>query len=217
MKQQKRTTALFDFDGVIVDTEPIYDAYWKEAGKRYGIENPHFFEQIRGTTLPDMLKTYFSDRTEAYRDMIAGESIEFEQQMPLPPIEGALQFMSILKRNGIKIGLVTSSVSKKMERALRVLQLEDFFETIVSADRITKGKPNPACYLLAAEDLKSDPADCLVFEDSFAGIQAAKDAGMRVIALSTTNSAASLQEQGAYKVIRNFRNKTIEDYLAWSK
>ena len=65
----------------------------------------------------------------------------------------------------------------------------------MSADRITKGKPDPMCYLLAASDLHVSPSDSLVFEDSFAGIQAGTNAGMRVIGLSTTNSEESLKEQ----------------------
>ncbi len=213
MEQRKKTTALFDFDGVIVDTEPIYDAYWNEAGERYGVGIPHFASHIKGTTLPDMLKTYFADRTAEYQAMIVQESTAFEQQMPFPIVEGALEFMSLLKQKDIKVGLVTSSDNMKLARALRILHIADFFDTIVSADRITAGKPNPMCYRLAAQDLKSDPADCLVFEDSFAGIQAGINAGMRVIGLSTTNSAASLQERGVYTVIPHFQGKTFEDYL----
>ena len=88
------------------------------------------------------------------------------------------------------------------------------FDTIVTADRITKGKPDPMCYLLAANDLNVSPADCIVFEDSFAGIQAGTDAGMRVIGLSTTNPEETLKNK-VYEVIPNFVQITFEDYLRW--
>ena len=188
MEQQFMKTAFFDFDGVIVDTEPIYDIYWNEAGERYGTGIPNFASYIKGTTLPYILDKFFSDRSEEFKEMVTRESMEFEQQMPFPPVPGAMEFIHLLKSKGVKVGLVTSSDDVKLKRAFSLLQLDGLFDTVVSADRITKGKPDPMCYLLAASDLNVSPADCLVFEDSFAGVQAGTSAGMRVIGLCTTNS-----------------------------
>ena len=95
-----------------------------------------------------------------------------------------------------------------------LLHLDNLFDTLVTADRITQGKPDPMCYLLAAKDLNVSPEDCIVFEDSFNGIQSGKDAGMRVIGLSTTNPAESLRDK-VYEVIPNFEKVTFEDYLRW--
>ena len=86
MKQQFMKTAFFDFDGVIVDTEPIYDIYWNEAGKRYQTGIPNFASHIKGTTLPYILEKYFSDRSEEFKEKVIRESMEFEQQMPFPPV-----------------------------------------------------------------------------------------------------------------------------------
>jgi len=110
--------------------------------------------------------------------------------------------------------LVTSSDDAKLKRAFRLLKLDNLFDTVVSADRITKGKPDPMCYLLAASDLHVSPSDSLVFEDSFAGIQAGTNAGMRVIGLSTTNSEESLKDK-VYQVIPDFQNITFEEYKQW--
>lgn len=207
-------TALFDFDGVIVDTEPIYDIFWNEAGIRYqtGIDN--FAAVIKGTTLPYIMEKYFSDRTEEFRRMVVKESTEYESTMPLPAMPGSIEFLHLLKENGVRMGLVTSSDDSKVKRAFKLHQLDNLFDTIVTADRITKGKPDPMCYLLAASDLGVLPADCLVFEDSFAGIQAGTAAGMRVIGLSTTNPEESLKDK-VYEVIPNFEKVTFEDYLKW--
>ena len=68
MKQQFMKTAFFDFDGVVVDTEPIYDIYWNEAGKRYQTGIPNFASHIKGTTLPYILEKYFSDRSEEFKE-----------------------------------------------------------------------------------------------------------------------------------------------------
>lgn len=207
-------TVLFDFDGVIVDTEPIYDIFWNEAGIRYqtGIDN--FAAVIKGTTLPYIMEKYFSDRTEEFRRMVVKESTEYESTMPLPAMPGSIEFLHLLKEKGVRMGLVTSSDDSKVERAFKLHHLDNLFDTIVTADRITQGKPDPMCYLLAASDLGVLPADCLVFEDSFAGIQAGTAAGMRVIGLSTTNPEESLKDK-VYEVIPNFEKVTFEDYLKW--
>lgn len=207
-------TALFDFDGVIVDTEPIYDIFWNEAGIRYetGIDN--FAAVIKGTTLPYIIEKYYSDRTEEFRRMVVKESTEYESTMPLPAMPGSIEFLHLLKEKGIQMGLVTSSDNSKVERSFKLHHLDNLFDTVVTADRITKGKPDPMCYLLAANDLGVSPGDCLVFEDSFAGIQAGTAAGMRVIGLSTTNPAESLKDK-VYEVIPNFEKITFEDYQKW--
>lgn len=207
-------TALFDFDGVVVDTEPIYDIFWNEAGKRYGLGIDNFAAVIKGTTLPYIMDKYFSDRSEEFRQMVVKESTEYESTMPLPAMPGSIEFLHMLKDKGVQIGLVTSSDDSKIARAFKLHHLENMFDTVVTADRITKGKPDPMCYLLAASDLGVSPADCLVFEDSFAGIQAGTDAGMRVIGLSTTNPVESLKDK-VYEVIPNFEKITYEDYLKW--
>lgn len=210
----KKKTALFDFDGVIVDTEPLYDLFWDEAGVRYETGIDHFAAVIKGTTLPYIMEKYFSDRTEEFRQMVIKESTEYESTMPLPAMPGSIEFLHLLKENGVQIGLVTSSDNAKVTRAFKMHRLENLFDTVVTADRITKGKPDPMCYLLAATDLNVSPSDCLVFEDSFAGIQAGTAAGMRVIGLSTTNPAESLKDK-VYEVIPNFEKITFEDYLEW--
>ncbi len=211
---EKMKTAFFDFDGVLVDTEPIYDIFWNEAGVRYntGIEN--FADVIKGTVLADVIEKYFFDRTDEYKKMIIEESTIYESNMPLPAMPGSIEFLHLLKEKGVTMGLVTSSDSKKVRKAFDLYNLHNIFDTVVTADRITKGKPNPMCYLLAASDLSVSPEDCLVFEDSFAGIEAGTSAGMRVIGLSTTNPPESLKDK-VYQVIPDFQYVTFDDYLKW--
>ena len=146
--------------------------------------------------------------------MVTRESTEYEKTMPLPPMAGSIEFIRMLKEHAVQIGLVTSSDKAKGKRAFGILHLDNLCDTLVTADRITQGKPDPMCYLLAAKDLNVSPEDCIVFEDSFNGIQSGKDAGMRVIGLSTTNPAESLRDK-VYEVIPNFEKVTFEDYLRW--
>lgn len=207
--------ALFDFDGVLVDTEKLYDVFWDEMGERYHTGIPHFASHIKGTTIDGLIEKYFADRPEEEKKQIIAESNHFDWNMPMPPMPGSFEFVRMLKAHGVQIGLVTSSDDKKLAHAFHELPfMEGLFDTIVSANRITRGKPDPMCYRLAAQDLGRKPEDCLVFEDSFAGIQAGKGAGMRVIALSTTNPAAQLEGKADY-VIPNLAGRTFEDFLAW--
>ncbi|MDR1645420.1 MAG: HAD family phosphatase [Tannerellaceae bacterium] len=214
MKQAK--TVLFDFDGVIVDTEPIYDIFWNEASVRYHIDIKDFAGVIKGTTLPDIIEKYFAGRSGEEIRRLIEESAAYESDMPLPAMPGSLEFLHLLKANGVRMGLVTSSDMTKIERAITLHKLEEMFDTIVTADRITRGKPDPMCYLLAAADLRVSPTDCIAFEDSFNGIQAASSAGMRVIGLSTTNPTETLKDK-VYRVIPDFRRITFEQYLEWTK
>jgi HAD superfamily hydrolase (TIGR01509 family) len=207
-------TVLFDFDGVLVNTEPIYDIFWNETGKRYAPGTDNFAAIIKGTTLPDIITNHFSNCTEEEKQTIIRESTNYEKHMPLPAMPGSMEFLRMLKTHNVTTGLVTSSDREKIDRAIALYQLDDIFSTIVTSDRITKGKPDPMCYLLAASDLNVPPAECLVFEDSFAGIRAATAAGMQVIALSTTNPAQSLQDK-ASRVIPDFKGITFEQFLQW--
>lgn len=207
-------TALFDFDGVIVDTEPIYDIFWGEASERYGLGIDNFAEVIKGTTLPYILETYFANTSEALRQQVLSESTEYESQMPLPPMPGSIEFLQMLKKEGVRIGLVTSSDTAKVNRAMAMHPLEGLFDTIVTADRITNGKPDPMCYLLAASDLDVSPSECLVFEDSFNGIKSGTAAGMRVIGLSTTNPPETLLGL-VHEVIPNFEQVSFAHFLEW--
>ena len=198
-----KTTALFDFDGVIADTEPQYNELWGGLAKRYGVKEKDFPYLIKGMTLPNILKTYFSHLSEAEQNAIGEANRIFDEKLHLIPVPGVLDFIVRLRADGVKTGLVTSSGAIKMERAFRVMKLEGMFDTTVFADRITKGKPDPMCYRIAAADLKSSPEDCVVFEDALNGIQAATAAGMRVIGVSTTLAPGVLEDK-VYAVMPDF-------------
>lgn len=206
--------ALFDFDGVVADTEPIYDQYWSDAARRYGLRVENFTKLIKGTTLPLIFERFFADRTEDFHRQVKEELDRFEETMPFPPMPGSVEFIRMLKERGVRTGLVTSSGREKMRRALSQLELENTFDTIVTFERVTQGKPNPECYLLGASDLGVSPEDCVVFEDSLNGIAAGNAAGMRVIGLSTTNPAELLQDK-VYKILPDLRGVTFEEYKTW--
>lgn len=210
----KISTVLFDFDGVIADTEPQYDIYIDELGIKYNLGIENFAALVKGTTTPYILKNYFSHLSHEERLKIEQDMSDFELRMDFPLVNGVMEYINYLKENNYKLGLVTSSQEIKMKRALELLNLSETFDTVVTAARIVDGKPNPMCYLLAAEDLGSAPEECIVFEDSFHGIQAGKSAGMKVVGLSTTINKKDLAEKVNH-VIPNFSDlKQVVGFLA---
>lgn len=211
IKMTKITTILFDFDGVIANTEPLYDDYMNEVGIRYNLGIDNFADKVKGTPTPDIIKKYFSHLAPTKLREFEQEIERFEQEMDIPPIDGALKFIDHVKKAGYKIGLVTSSQQIKMKRALAILGLTGKFDTEVTADRITIGKPNPMCFLLAAKDLNAQPDECIVFEDSIHGINAGCEAGMRVIGVTTSFGHERIQDM-VYDTIPNFSNldKTLQ-------
>jgi len=203
------TAFLFDLDGVIIDSEPQYDVFWRMTAQKYqlGIEN--FESVIKGIILPHILSGYFSHLPETIQQEVVAANQAYELEMDIIPVPGALAFLESVKKTGIPMGLVTSSDDRKIEYVFNKLPIRHYFDTIVSANRTTAGKPDPMCYLLAAKDLNILPENCYVFEDSFNGIQSGNDAGMRVIGLSTTNPADSIHSK-VWKVIPHFCDFSIQ-------
>ncbi|MDR0682837.1 MAG: HAD family phosphatase [Dysgonamonadaceae bacterium] len=203
---------LFDLDGVIIDTEPQYDVFWKKTGEDYQLGIKNFEQQVKGITLPNIIALYFSHLPEEKQKEVEAANHSFDLQMNIIPIPGVLAFLAELKKAGIKMGLVTSSDNEKLAVVFRKLPIKEYFDTIVSSDRITQGKPHPQCYLLAANDLGVLPENCFVFEDSFNGIKSANAAGMWVIGLSTTNPPESIQNE-CIKVIPDFQRLSVSSFL----
>lgn len=213
MNTNKPIAALFDFDGVVVDTEPQYSLFWDEKGEKYHPEIPEFGHHIKGQTLTQIYSQYFLHPV-GLQPEITRELLDFETRMTFDYIPGVVDFMKELRRKGVKIAIVTSSNDQKMSNAHRALpELKSMVDAIVTADKVTHSKPHPECFLLGAETLRIPIENCIVFEDSFHGIEAGNRAGMKVIGLSTTNDASSIQDKVAL-VIPDFVDFTHEKMMA---
>ena len=209
MNKEKPIAALFDFDGVVVDTEPQYTLFWDEKGKKYHPEIPDFGHHIKGQTLIQIYKQYFR-QPEGLQDEITRQLLDYELTMHFEYIDGVVDFMKELRGKGVKLAIVTSSNDAKMANAYREHpELKSMVDYIVTADRVTHSKPHPECFLLGAEMLGVEKDNCIVFEDSFHGIEAGNRAGMKVIGLATTNSAEAIADKCAL-VIPDFTDFTFE-------
>lgn len=193
--------ALFDLDGVLIDTEGIYSSFWSAMADRYNVPIPNFADYIKGTTLSKILEGHFPvDEQPKIIEMLK----EFEQNMEYRCFPGVISFLDQLKALEIPMAIVTSSGEMKMSRLWQQIpELREYFNVIITDAMVQRSKPDPEGYLLAAKALNQNAADCCVFEDSFNGIEAGKRAGCKVIGLATTNPYDTLTDK-ADLVIKSF-------------
>ena len=196
-----RSIALFDLDGVILDTEGSYTAFWDDYGSRHFSEKD-FGLKIKGQTLVKILGDYFPEENE--RKAITDAINDFERNMSYPFVPGVENYIKSLKSNGIRTAVVTSSNIPKMENVYRCHPgFREMFDIILTSEDFSESKPSPYCYLKAMRLFGAGPEDCVVFEDSLAGLQAARASGAFVTALTTTNPE---------EVVRNYADLVIRDF-----
>lgn len=204
--------ALFDLDGVIIDTESQYTIFWDSAGARFIPDIPDFALRVKGQTLTYIFDTYFPSTViqEELKRLIN----EFEQQMVFDYVPGVEALLHELKEKGIPTAVVTSSNHAKMEHLYRVRpELPFLFTTVRTAEDTARSKPAPDCYLAAAKALDAEPSECLVFEDSLNGLRAGRDSGATVVGLTTSLSREEIAPLCHY-IIKDFLEHTAEDFLA---
>lgn len=183
---------IFDMDGVIIDSEPLHFELNRRIMRDFGLELPdEVFIPYVGITNEQM----WSELIERYR--LNTTIVELQEKeallkrevfQDLEPIKGIPELLANLKKDGIAIGLASSSSREFIEMVLEKLQIRGYFQAVVSGRELTRSKPDPEIFLRTAELLNVKPADCLVLEDSRHGVEAAKRAGMKCIAFQNPNS-----------------------------
>ena len=213
MNIQKPIVALFDFDGVVMDTESQYTIHWNKQSEKYSLGIADFGRVIKGQTLTQIFENYFAHVPELH-GQITEELIAFQQTMHFEYIDGVKDFMQQLRDRGVKMAIVTSSDLEKMNIVYREHpELPSMVDEILTAERFTQSKPHPECFLLGASVFDAPIENCVVFEDSFHGLEAGNRAGMKVIGLATTNSAEAIKDKAAH-VIPDFVDFTYEKMIA---
>lgn len=181
-----RCAFLFDLDGVIFDTEGQYSVLWNALGQKY-FSDSDFAWKIKGQTLSRIFSAYFPDDEAARKDVRAALA-RFEREMDYSYVPGAREFIEELRSRKFYSAIVTSSDRSKMENVYMAHpEIKGMFSRIFTGEDFPRSKPYPDCYLLGMKTAGAAPEDTFIFEDSFNGLQAAKDSGGNVIALATTN------------------------------
>ena len=186
--------ALFDLDGVVLDTESQYSIFWGQMGREYRLDVPDFADRIKGQTLVQIYDAWFDGALLPMRDVVTERLNRYEQQMDYRYIDGFEQYIGRLRRDGVLTAVVTSSNQPKMQAVDRHHpEFRQMFDAILTSEDFARSKPAPDCYLEAARRFGVEPAECVVFEDSFNGLKSGRAAGMYVVGLATTNAADAIR------------------------
>lgn len=202
---------LFDLDGVVFDTEPLYTLFWRNLDKRLRPNIDNFEHIIKGQTLVQIYDKYFAGEEKKQEEITAFVN-EYEQNMSFNYITGFEDFVKDVRSKGIKTAVVTSSNLEKMQNVYnKHPEFKGYFDEILTSEDFEESKPSPDCYLKAAARFGVSPKECIVFEDSFNGLRSGIASGARVIGLATTNSVAKI-EPYTKEVISNYDGFTLSDH-----
>ena len=184
---------IFDFDGVIVDSEPIRlqtyaQIFLEEFNTKISIPKNDFIGRKPKENLNKLLEMY---GLEGDIGVLLNKRKElifkaFSNEKNIKPIDGLNNILKVSKKSGLKLAIASSSDTAYLNLILSRLNLPIKFDVITSSDNILKGKPDPQIFIVTAEKLGISPKECLVIEDSLNGIEAGKKAGMTVIAITTS-------------------------------
>lgn len=176
--------ALFDLDGVIIDSETLYTGFWNEIESEFPTGIPDYAVAIKGRTLESILGVY---PTEEIRREITRRLMDFQASMRFSPLPGAMEMLESLAEAGVPAALVTSSDAVKMERLFGMMpRLRELFATVIDGSMVTHSKPHPEGYCRAAAAIGMGPEKCVVFEDSLQGLAAGRASGAVVVGMATT-------------------------------
>jgi HAD superfamily hydrolase (TIGR01509 family) len=190
--------AVFDWDGVIIDSSAHHEESWerlaKERGytlvpghfkKGFGRKNDFIIPNILGWTDEAALISELSLRKEElYRKIV--------REWGIAPLPGVPEWLNHLKENGVPCAVGSSTHRENILTALEILGFAEYFVALVTAEDVSHGKPDPEVFLKAAEKIGRSPERCIVFEDALVGIEAAHRGDMKAVAVATTNPIEAL-------------------------
>ncbi len=189
---------IFDMDGVICHTNPFHSLAFKQFfAKRnltpseedfrlhmYGKNNGYILSHFLGRTIQGLeLEELEFEKESLFREIYKTE---------VNPISGYLDFLNQLKGDNLSIGVATSAPRANLDLILDSLAVKSEMISLLASEDVSKHKPDPEVYLKSAFNLKVNPANCLVFEDSFSGVSAGLKAGMKVVGVLSTHSKSEL-------------------------
>ncbi|WP_432710884.1 HAD family hydrolase [Pedobacter sp.] len=208
----KEIAIIFDMDGVICHTNPYHSLAFREF---FSTRNLHptdeeFSAHMYGKSNSYIMSHFLKRKIEGI------ELLELEEEKEglfrkiyeshVDPIAGIVPFIEELHTHGVKLGVATSAPKANLDLILSKVPIREMFGSILASENVTKHKPDPEVYLTSARNLQVEPSQCLVFEDSFSGISAALNAGMKVVGVLTSHIKEELPPCSMY----------INDYTALS-
>jgi beta-phosphoglucomutase len=194
----KNHAVIFDMDGVICHTNPFHSQAFKLffskrglypteqefASHMYGKSNSYIFRHFLGREITGEEFIGLENEKEGlFREIYTKEIV---------PISGFLEFLDQLKDKAFRTGVATSAPKANLDLIMGKLGFENKMESILASENVSKHKPDPEIYLTSAKNLQTEPEKCVVFEDSYSGVSAALNAGMKVVGVLSSHSKAEL-------------------------
>ena len=211
---------IFDLDGTLVDSLPYHHESWRIFFKNNNIEENDFNEIYRnykgGGTLELMSSvfgdTYTKDELEKMSD---DKEVIFRDiyRSKIFPINGLRKFLDNLKKNNILLSIGSNAIRKNVLMTIKELGITNYFSSIICGDEVSKGKPDPEMYIKTLSNLKVNKNECIIFEDSIEGITAAKNANIKAIGVTSSQSSETLKSVGAFKTIEDYTKISIDNIL----
>jgi HAD superfamily hydrolase (TIGR01509 family) len=212
--------AIFDWDGVIIDSSSCHEISWNRLGAEerrplpeghfkagFGRKNDYIIPHILGWTQDAAeIRRIGQRKEELYRAVVA--------ECGVVALPGTRVWLERLREAGVPCVVGSSTARGNIDLTLSQIGLAGFFQAIVSAEDVTLGKPHPEVFLKAAARINRPPSRCVVFEDAFAGLEAAAAGGMRRIAVATTHPPEALAAH-ADLVVRQLDELTPDALAAW--
>jgi beta-phosphoglucomutase len=215
----KQFAVIFDMDGTLINNTPYHFQSWQVFFKNHNlgeIAEETYRNEISGTPIFDTLRRIFGTDTNIETlSRLREEKENYYRQLYAPhlaPVNGLETFLADLKSAGIKMAIASSATVPDIDFILGGIPIRQYFDVIIDGSQVSKGKPNPDIFLKAAAMLNTPPEDCVVFEDSLAGITAANAAGTKVAGITTGRKADALQP--AHLVIDNYTGLTAQTLAA---
>ena len=214
MSKNETKAVIWDMDGVIADTALYHLQAWQEVLLKKGV---HFteedFQGSFGQRNEEIIRKVLGE--EISQDVIDEIAIDKEESFRrivrpnLKLLPGVIELMKALIESDFKMALASSTPMENIRLLTKGLGIDKCFQSIISAEDVTEGKPNPQVFLLAAERLGVEPRNCIVIEDAVAGVAAAKKADMLCLAVTNTHPSKSLAE--ADLIVDTLEAVTVED------
>jgi HAD superfamily hydrolase (TIGR01509 family) len=206
---------IFDMDGVVIDSNPVHREVWAAFNRLYGLETTESMLQgMYGGRNDEIVRDFFgvgltndevtrrgAEKERLFRATIAGRV----ERMLVPGVQAFLREYA-----GARTAMATSAEPENVDAVLDEAGIRPYFQVIVDGPQVRKPKPDPEIYRLAADRLGVAEANCIVFEDSKSGVRAARDAGMRIVGLLTTED--NLQDTSIS--VDNFLGEKLRAWLA---
>jgi HAD superfamily hydrolase (TIGR01509 family) len=209
----KFAAVIFDLDGTIIKSEEEWGKAFTAVLQKLGVKTNDKNLLTRGAAIKSnwqkLLTKYDIKTDKTFEELEILTYAEYEKLIPEIALnDGVLEFMDVLKENGTPLSLATLTNWETVTKVVEHFRLNNYFESITTGEEVVNPKPSPDIFLLASDKLGVEPADCLVIEDSLSGVAAAKEAGMKVIAVSDGENVNLLEN--ADLVVSGFPEITLK-------